>query len=237
MIARKKNQIRSLVIQEMYNTRLSQLFEQAPPDPTAAATEPAADTSAETPPPDPAAEITPPAADPAAAALPPIPAPGAGALAGAIPPMPGAPAAPAPATKKPVIVINAEEEPIKSHLNKAMIKATDSAKEISTESLRKRSLRFLFEQDEAESPKIDIGVFSDEVARLINNYTSLVDIKKSVITQAERSLDNQFPGKSEPLKKKLKDLLRSEYHIFLDKPEAPSDSYAVGATSGGGGAA
>jgi hypothetical protein len=72
---------------------------------------------------------------------------------------------------------------------------------------------------------------------LINNYTSLVDIKKSVITQAERSLDNQFPGKSEPLKKKLKDLLRSEYHIFLDKPEAPSDSYAVGATSGGGGAA
>jgi len=237
MIARKKNQIRSLVIQEMYNTRLSQLFEQAPPDPTAAATEPAADTPAETPPPDPAAEITPPAADPAAAALPPIPVPGAGALAGAIPPMPGAPAAPAPATKKPVIVINAEEEPIKSHLNKAMIKATDSAKEISTESLRKRSLRFLFEQDEAESPKIDIGVFSDEVARLINNYTSLVDIKKSVITQAEKSLDNQFPGKSEPLKKKLKDLLRSEYHIFLDKPEAPSDSYAVGATSGGGGAA
>jgi hypothetical protein len=237
MIARKKNQIRSLVIQEMYNTRLSQLFEQAPPDPTAAATEPAADTSAETPPPDPAAEITPPAADPAAAALPPIPVPGAGALAGAIPPMPGAPAAPTPATKKPVIVINAEEEPIKSHLNKAMIKATNSAKEISTESLRKRSLRFLFEQDEAESPKIDIGVFSDEVARLINNYTSLVDIKKSVITQAERSLDNQFPGKSEPLKKKLKDLLRSEYHIFLDKPEAPSDSYAVGATSGGGGAA
>jgi hypothetical protein len=237
MIARKKNQIRSLVIQEMYNTRLSQLFEQAPPDPTAAATEPAADTSAETPPPDPAAEITPPAADPAAAALPPIPMPGAGALAGAIPPMPGAPAAPTPATKKPVIVINAEEEPIKSHLNKAMIKATNSAKEISTESLRKRSLRFLFEQDEAESPKIDIGVFSDEVARLINNYTSLVDIKKSVITQAERSLDNQFPGKSEPLKKKLKDLLRSEYHIFLDKPEAPSDSYAVGATSGGGGAA
>jgi hypothetical protein len=237
MIARKKNQIRSLVIQEMYNTRLSQLFEQAPPDPTAAAAEPAADTPAVPPPPDLTAEITPPAADPAADALPPIPAPGAGALAGAIPPMPGAPASPHSATKKPVIVINAEEEPIKSHLNKAMIKATDSAKEISTESLRKRSLRFLFEQDEAESPKIDIGVFSDEVARLINNYTSLVDIKKSVITQAERSLDNQFPGKSEPLKKKLKDLLRSEYHIFLDKPEAPSDSYAVGATSGGGGAA
>lgn len=233
MIARKKNQIRSLVIQEMYNTRLSQLFEQAPPDPTAGATEPAADTSAEEPPAVPAA---PPVADPAAAQLPPDPMAGAGATIA--PPIPGMPAAPAPpAAKKPVIVINAEEEPIKSHLNKAMIKATDSAKEISTESLRKRSLRFLFEQDETESPKIDIGVFSDEVARLINNYTSIVDIKKSVITQAERSLDNQFPGTSEPLKKKLKDLLRTEYHIFLDKPEAPSDSYAVGATSGGGGAA
>ena len=70
-----------------------------------------------------------------------------------------------------------------------------------------------------------------------NKNIAIVDIKKSVITQAERSLDNQFPGKSEPLKKKLKDLLRTEYHIFLDKPEAPSDSYAVGATSGGGGAA
>ena len=236
MIARKKNQIRSLVIQEIYNTRLSQLFEQAPPDPTAGATEPAADTSAETPPAVPATELTPPAADPAASALPPDPM--AGADAAIAPPIPGMPAAPAiAAAKKPVIVINAEEEPIKSHLNKAMIKATDSAKEISTESLRKRSLRFLFEQDETESPKIDIGVFSDEVARLINNYTSIVDIKKSVITQAERSLDNQFPGKSEPLKKKLKDLLRTEYHIFLDKPEAPSDSYAVGATSGGGGGA
>lgn len=236
MIARKKNQIRSLVIQEIYNTRLSQLFEQAPPDPTAGATEPAADTSAETPPAVPATELTPPAADPTASALPPDPMAGAGAAVA--PPIPGMPAAPATAAaKKPVIVINAEEEPIKSHLNKAMIKATDSAKEISTESLRKRSLRFLFEQDETESPKIDIGVFSDEVARLINNYTSIVDIKKSVITQAERSLDNQFPGKSEPLKKKLKDLLRTEYHIFLDKPEAPSDSYAVGATSGGGGGA
>lgn len=219
----------------MYNTKLSQLFEQAPPDPTAGATEPAADTSAEAPPPDPTAELTPPAADPAAAALPPALTAGAGEVV--TPPIPGMPAAPTATAKKPVIVINTEEEPIKSHLNKAIIKATDSAKKISTESLRKRSLRFLFEQDETESPKIDIGVFSDEVARLINNYTSIVDIKKSVISQAERSLDNQFPGKSEPLKKKLKDLLRTEYHIFLDKPEAPSDSYAVGARSGGGGAA
>ena len=114
-----------------------------------------------------------------------------------------------------------------------MSAATESG--VATESMRRKSLRFLLEADDA--PKIDMGVYAGKIANLIKNYTSLIDIKKNVITQAEQYLDDEFPGKSDPLKKELRNLLRQEYHISLERSEPPSDSYAVGAGSGGGGAA
>jgi ribosomal protein RSM22 (predicted rRNA methylase) len=94
-------------------------------------------------------------------------------------------------------------------------------------------MRFLLEAD--DKPKIDIGVYANEVARLINNYTSLVDIKKNVISQAEQYLDDEFSDESEELKRKLRNLLRVEYHISLERPEPPGESYAVGAGGGGAG--
>jgi hypothetical protein len=80
-------------------------------------------------------------------------------------------------------------------------------------------------------------VFSEKIANLIKNYTSLVDVKKNVIDQAKAYLKSQFPEQADDLEKKLKDLLRTQYHITLERPEPPPDSYAVGAKSGGGGAA
>jgi hypothetical protein len=165
----------------------------------------------------------------------------------AVPPAPGAPAPAAPgaaaagdAAKKKAKAPDPVKEPVKSQVNKALMKATtaasDSSDDSANESLRRRSLRFLVEQDDKKS-KIDMGVYAGEIAKLIKNYTSLVDIKKNVITQAEEYLDSDFPSESDTLKKQLKDLLRKDYNISLERPEAPPDSYAVGAGAGGGGGA
>jgi hypothetical protein len=155
--------------------------------------------------------------------------------------MPGAPApgvatAGSNAKKKSSTPPDPEKEPMKAHINKALTKAVKSATgDVATESLRRRSLRFLTEAD--DSKKIDMGVYAGEIANLIDRYTSLIDIKKNVITQAEDYLDDEFPDDAENLKKQLRDLLRKDYHISLEKPEPPAEVYAVGAGSGGGGGA
>jgi hypothetical protein len=137
------------------------------------------------------------------------------------------------AKKKSAAPPDPEKEPMKAQLNKALMKATKTDDSLAVESLRRKSMRFLLEA--GDKPKIDIGVYAGEVARLIKNYTSLVDIKKNVIAQAEQYLDDEFSDESEDLKKKLKDLLRTQYQISLERPERPEESYAVGAGGGGAG--
>jgi hypothetical protein len=260
--------LRRLVIQESYGLSLTrQLYEQAAPapaDPTA--TTPPADATAPADPTAPAADPAVPApqapATPAAVTASPAPAAPAPTIdpaavtAGAITspaaitaaPIAGVTPTPAPTAaaagetaKKKSKAPDPEKEPMKSQVNKALMKATSAAAkgdgEVATESIRRRSMRFLLEQEEEEGPKIDMGVFAGEIAKLIKNFTSLVDVKKNVIAQAEEYLDNDFAKNAEDLKKQLKDLLRKDYHISLERPEPPSDSYAVGAKSGGGAAA
>lgn len=247
-----RSDLRRMVIREMYGTSLSQIFEQAAPadpaaDPTAATATPPADP-ATVPPADPATvppadPATVPPADPTAAlGAVPAPPPAADPLTG-LPPIPGATPAPgaaaagAAAKKKAAMPPDPEKDPLKAQLNKALIKATKSVDtSIAVESLRRRSLRFLFEADE-NAAKIDIEVYAGEVARLIQNYTSLVDVKKNVIDQAIEYLKSQFPDEAEGLGKQMTDLLRKQYHIFLEKSEPPKDSYAIGATGGSGGGA
>ena len=118
-----------------------------------------------------------------------------------------------------------------------MTSTADAEAEAASESLRRRSLRVLFEQEKKEEPKINMDMFAEKIANLIKNYTSLVDIKKNVIDQADSYLKSQFPDNYDDLSKKLKDLLRRQYRITLERPEPPPDSYAVGAKGGGGGAA
>jgi len=240
------SQLKRLIIREMYNTSLSQLYEQAPPAPAPAA-DPAAGMFEETPAAPPVPGAAAPAVDPAAAAVPaPAVDPAAAAVPGAAPAVPAAaPAVPGAAAagetaKKSAKAPDPAKEPGKAEVNKAFSKAmsaaTESEGKVASESLRRKSLRFLIEQEDKKT-KIDMSVYAGEIAKLINNYTSLIDVKKSVITQAEEYLSNDFPKEADALKKQLKDLLRKDYHISLERPEAPSDSYAVGAGAGGGGGA
>ena len=235
-----KSRLRRLIVQESYSLSLmQQLYEQTAPtptdptasaDPTAAA--PAADPTA---PADPTAVL---AADPTAAAAPavdPTAVPAADpTAAAAAPPAPGAPPTPSSLTKKS---FDPDKDPVKDRLQQALDRARGDAKNnIATESLRKKSLLFLVEQ-EGEKPQFNLRTYAREVANLINNYTSLVDVKKIVIDQAEANLDDEFPKGSNGPKRELRDLLRTVYHISLERPETPPDSYAVGATEGGSGGA
>ena len=225
----------------------------APADPAAAAAPTPADPAATAPAAPPAPGAVPAApVDPALAAAPTVPgapaapaAPVDPALAAA-PTVPGAPAAPAvpgaPAAPGAPTTSASKPKPpsAESTAGKVADAAADAIKSaeqnLATESLRRRSLKFLIEQS-APEPKIDMDVYASKLANLIKNYTSLVDVKKNVIDQAEKFLNDQFPSNSETLKKQLKDLLRKNHHISLERPEPPPDSYAIGAKGGGGGAA
>ena len=181
---------------------------------------------------------------------------GAAVPMGAPVPTPGA----APAKKqnkpKPAKTPNPDKQQVASKLHSTLMNAISSASEDVSESLKNRNLRFLYEADEEDEdskgtpddeskkqpekksgPKIDMDKYAGGVANLIDNYTSLVDIKKSVIDQADQDLDTQFPDDSPALKKQLKDLLRTQYHLSLEKENEPPEKYAVGAKSGAGGPA
>ena len=185
-----------------------------------------------------------PAVDPTAAlaaapgAAPAVPG-AAPAVPGAAPAVPGAaPAAPAAPGAVPPPAPKSNETGKQEVFKALMTSTADAEAEAASESLRRRSLRVLFEQDEKKKePKINMDMFAEKIANLIKNYTSLVDVKKNVIDQAESYLKSQFPDDHEDLSKKLSDLLRRQYRITLERPEPPPDSYAVGAKSGGGGAA
>jgi hypothetical protein len=268
-----KNNIKKIILKEMYGTSLRVLYEaDEPADPTAPApgaepAPPAPDAAAPpgAPPPpggDPTAPGAPPGGDPGALGGGPPGAPpdlSMPPMGGGLPPMggppgppPGPPGAPpmggppgAPPKKenkpKPAKAPNPDKQQVASKLHTALMNAISSASQDISESLKKKSLRFLYEEDEKSNdknaPKIDMEKYAGEVANLINNYTSLIDIKKSVITQAEQDLDTQFPNDGVALKKQLKDLLRTQYHLSLEKQNEPPETYAVGAKSGAGGPA
>ena len=246
----KRNAIRKLIFKELYSTSLKNLYEAD--DPAAPPADPAAPAPAADPalaaPADPAAAAAP-VADPTIAAPPADPM---AAMGGATPPadpmaaMGGAPTPAAGAPPKKNVKAkppNPNEDPANFKIYSALKKAISSAKNAANESLRRRSLKFLYEADDKKeekvgsSPDIDMDNFAGSIANLIDNYTSLVDVKKTVIDQADYYLGQEFPNEADALRRQLKDLLRKNYHISLERSEEPKDSYAVGARQGGGGAA
>jgi hypothetical protein len=241
-----RSRLRNEIIKELYGTSLRFLYEQAAdpttPDPTAAAA----------PTPDPTAAATP-TPDPAAAAAVPTPVPDP--TAAAVPATPGAPAAPAPGAPAAPVKKPAVQADIKSAIGRYLEKAEQKAISAGAEdvevasvdeklsrSLRGRSLSFLLEADDdanLKDPDLDIKVYTAEVARLIDDFTSLVDYKKITIDSAVEYLKSHYPSNGESLGKEMVDLLDREYHISLEPKEPQPDHYAkeAGSATGGGGAA
>ena len=246
-----RSRFRNEIIKELYGTSLRVLYEQTPPvDPAA-------------PPVDPAAPPVP--GVPAVPVVPGVPAmpvvPGVPAMPGAtpaVPAMPGAtPAVPAMPGATPAVPVKKPEvrADIKGAIGKYLEKAEQKAIGASAESvesgnvgervsrsLRNRSLSFLLEADDEtalKEPELDIKVYTAEIARLIDDFTSLVDYKKITIDSATEYLKSHYPTNGESLGKEMVDLLDKEYHISLEPKEPQPDHYAkeAGGAGGSGGAA
>jgi hypothetical protein len=165
-----------------------------------------------------------------------------------MPPVPGA--APAVPVKKPVVHADIKGA-IGRYLEKAEQKAigaeaesveSGNVGERVSRSLRNRSMSFLLEADDTtalKEPELDIKVYTAEIARLIDDFTSLVDYKKITIDSAMEYLKSHYPTNGESLGKEMVDLLDKEYHISLEPKEPQPDHYAkeAGGAGGSGGAA
>lgn len=236
-MSRKDPRMLRSVIREMYGLNLVDalyLNEQAV-DPTAVPPEDPAAAAAAAVPTDPAAAAPP--APPDASMSPAAPAPDPATLAtdpaAAAPPIDPAAGADPVAAAEDNKKINPDQlqDPIERFLVSAEQRAMK--KDLAAESLRRRSLRFILEAEGADEPKLDIEIFAAEIARLIKNYTNLVDVKGNVIKRAQDYIREKYPKSGIAYTEELLNLLKRHYDISLDRPESPPDAYAVGAGTGG----
>tara|TARA_B100001123_G_scaffold395251_3_gene476685 strand:- start:3638 stop:4321 length:684 start_codon:yes stop_codon:yes gene_type:complete len=94
------------------------------------------------------------------------------------------------------------------------------------ESARRKKLSFLlFEREEA--PQIDMETFTADVARLIKNYDSLLDMKAIIMKKAQDFISKKY-GKEQV--EELLSILELRYDLTLDIHQDEIDPHAVGAS-------
>ena len=89
--------------------------------------------------------------------------------------------------------------------------------------------RFLLEKDK----RFDIVAFTDDVARVINNFTSLVDYEKVVVNKAEKYLKDNHDEEAANM---FKELIADRHGVDISDPVSADDEtavYSVGAVGGG----
>jgi len=92
-----------------------------------------------------------------------------------------------------------------------------------------RLVSLLFEQE--RTPVIDLETFASDIARLAQNYDSLLDMKAIIIKKAEDYITSKYgPEKAE----ELVDILDLRYDLSLEIDEDEISPIAVGATTEGG---
>ena len=89
-------------------------------------------------------------------------------------------------------------------------------------SIHKRSMsKVLFESDDAS---FDVAHFADNVARVINNYQTLLDVEKMIFDKAKAFLDAKY---GEQVAKEFEDVLDSQHQIsFITGAGADSSKVA-----------
>jgi len=98
-------------------------------------------------------------------------------------------------------------------------------------------LRFLLEQEHTYEEEIDLDRFASEVARLVKNYTSLLDMEKMLVNKAREFIVTRYGDVAE---KEMIDILADKHDIEVLEPSDVVDStlevpIAVGAGTGGAG--
>jgi hypothetical protein len=130
---------------------------------------------------------------------------------------------------------------IEQMLTKAERSAVQSGKKQASismgESLRRGSLRFLVEAEVEEVPPLDPEAFSNEVARIVMNADTLIDLKGKIIKRMEKFILKRY---DQGTLDKVKQSLETNYGITADAPKSdlpPEPTLAVGASASAAGGA
>ena len=113
---------------------------------------------------------------------------------------------------------------------------TTSQEEFETETVEETlKLSMLIEQDEPEAyeEEIDLDRFTAEVARLVKNYTNLLDMEKMIVNKAREFVVTRY---GEAAEQELLDKLNMKHDIEIGEPTIPRESdlevpVAVGASA------
>ena len=100
-----------------------------------------------------------------------------------------------------------------------------AAADIQNENRMYSLTKVLYEQE--ETPHIDMETFAANVARLVQNYDSLLDMKAIIVKKAQDYIVNKYDA---DLGSALLDILDLRYDISLELPEDMVDPMAVGAS-------
>jgi len=123
------------------------------------------------------------------------------------------------------IIMDAERQAVKSGKQQASMTAL--------ESIRRKNMRFLLEQEE-KVPPLDVGTFGIEIMRVIKNFDTILDIPSIIIKRAEKYLLDKY-GKN--IAKSFVDYVNNEFDFSTsDENDDNEQSHlAIGAIGGGGG--
>lgn len=100
------------------------------------------------------------------------------------------------------------------------------------ESIRLKSMKFLFEANEEEGepgkPEINLETFASEIARLIGNAEYLLDIKGTILTMAENYVKNAHDKDDAS---NLLEILETQYSLSKEhkQDDEANTNFAVGA--------
>jgi hypothetical protein len=112
--------------------------------------------------------------------------------------------------------------------------AAIQSEKMKTESLRRVYRGILYE---VAADDIDLKHFANNVARLVKNYDTLMDMKSIILNKAYSYIKNNY---GDDTVKALKDTLEQDFDIEVERPEIEKDEpevpIAVGAGGGAGGA-
>ena len=101
------------------------------------------------------------------------------------------------------------------------------------------TLGMLIEQDEPPpyEDDIDLTRFASEVARLVKNYTNLLDMEKMLVAKAREFIVTRYGEKAED---DMLNILDDQHNIVIDEPasqETPEEFTPIAAGAGTGAAA
>lgn len=90
---------------------------------------------------------------------------------------------------------------------------------------------------EVAASDIDLKHFAGNIARLVKNYDTLIDMESIILNKAYAYIKNNY---GDDTVKALKDTLEQDFDIEVERPEIERDEQevpiAVGASGEGGGA-